>query len=325
MTYFKPGLALCASFFLSFILVKVSSVIKVYDKPDAELKPHKEPVPYLGGISFLAATLLFSPLDVYVLLFLVSVALIGFVDDIVYLSPVVRIVSASVVSLAFLLVHFGYHGIIITVLSVLALLVIVNVVNWTDGMDGLLAGNAIINLAGLYFLLKPSSAGISFFSLVMVCALAGYIFWNTCPARIYMGDGGSYFIGAVFYFIIIKSWIYYTPAVLFTILVNLSLYFIDGGLSVIRRLFSGKKLMHGDRDHYYDKLFRRIRGDEKKKTRRAVFLSYALNAVYVFLGYLLFIDTMHYVYIIIAWSVLSCSIVVILNLYKYDQYRESAL
>jgi len=318
MNIIKLILAFCISWIICYVLIKASSYIKIFDHPDSSLKPHVKPIPYLGGLAFLIGSIPVFPFSISVYIFLCVISSVGFTDDIVSLSPVIRIILTFATALIFYLIYFGYQGIVISILTVILLLVLVNIVNWSDGMDGLLAGNAIINLVGMYFVLKSEHTGLPFLCLILICALAGYLFWNFNPAKIYMGDGGSYFIGSIFYFIIMHSVIAKNYSVLVSLVLNMSLFFIDGIFSITRRFLSGRQIILGDRDHYYDKLYRKIGGSERKKTRITVLLSYILNAAYVFLGYVFNTAELPFIFIGVSWVIVSFFLVFWLQLYKYD-------
>jgi len=312
-------LSFSISLLLGFILIKLSSFLKIYDHPDNKLKPHGKPVPYLGGISFLIASLVISPLSLFCVLLLFTVSFIGFLDDVFSLSPVIRLTSLAGISLVFSIISIDGFHVFPLVLSVFGLLILTNIINWSDGMDGILAGKAILNFLGLYFILKSLEPSVAGFYIILSSALVGYLIWNFYPAKIYMGDGGSYFIGAAIYLSftsLLKTWNF---LFLISLGFNLSLYIIDGAFAFIRRVITGRNVLLGDRDHYYDKIFRRIKGELKKRNRATALYSYMLNALYVIFSFAFVRFSKYYLYLTVIWVILTVIMIMKLRLFEYDR------
>jgi UDP-GlcNAc:undecaprenyl-phosphate GlcNAc-1-phosphate transferase len=181
----------------------------IVDRPDGRLKQQKEPVPYLGGIAIylafllaLTATLRFDSTEVLGLLLAGSIIVIlGLIDDFGVLSPrvklagqvvaVVTLMNSSIyIKLSFLPVWLALA------LSFLWLLAIANAFNIIDVMDGLAAGVAAAAAAVLFLVAVVNGRQTYAVLLAALCgALIGFLRYNVHPARIYMGDAGSMFIG----------------------------------------------------------------------------------------------------------------------------------
>jgi UDP-GlcNAc:undecaprenyl-phosphate GlcNAc-1-phosphate transferase len=180
----------------------------IVDRPDGRLKAQKEPVPYLGGIAIylsfllaLALTVEFSRETLGLLLAGSIVVLVGLVDDLGSLKPWTKLAGQAVA--VFVLVKSGIY-IKLTflpvplaiALSILWLLACANAFNLIDIMDGLSAGTAMVASLGL--IVVAMLAGREHTVLVLA-ALAGsclgFLRYNFQPARIYMGDCGSLFLG----------------------------------------------------------------------------------------------------------------------------------
>src|SRR5207247_2119739 len=86
----------------------------------------------------------------------------------------------------------GHHDAGRVVLGVVVVLVLVNAMNLLDGLDGLAAGVSVAAAAGFYVVLAGAGATLA---LVLAGAVAGFLVWNAPPARVYLGDSGSYLIG----------------------------------------------------------------------------------------------------------------------------------
>lgn len=180
----------------------------IVDRPDGRLKTQREPVPYLGGVAiylaFLLAISTTYTLSADVLGILLAgsiVVLLGLLDDLGQLDPwaklagqcvavLVLVKSGLTIQLAFL------PGPVALLLSVLWLLATTNAFNLIDVMDGLSAGTAAV-AAGALLLVADWNGRMA--SAAMLAALAGacvgFLRYNFTPARIYMGDTGSLFLG----------------------------------------------------------------------------------------------------------------------------------
>jgi UDP-GlcNAc:undecaprenyl-phosphate GlcNAc-1-phosphate transferase len=180
----------------------------IVDRPDGRLKTHREPVPYLGGLALCLAFLLslaltfdFSDEVLGMLLAGSIVVILGLIDDLGQLGPwtklagqlvaiLVLIKSGIYIKLAFLPEPAAIA------LSVLWLLAVTNAFNLIDIMDGLSAGTAMVAAVTL---LVVAELGGGSTAATLLAGLAGsclgFLRYNFQPARIYMGDTGSMFLG----------------------------------------------------------------------------------------------------------------------------------
>ena len=209
----RPGcafaLALVVALYLTPLLRRAAIRFGITDRPDGRLKTQREPVAYLGGLAIylsfllaLTATLRFDSTEVLGLLLAGAiVVMLGLIDDFGVLTPgqklagqvvaVLTLINASIyIKLSFLPPWLA------VALSFLWLLAITNAFNLIDIMDGLAAGVAaaaalilfavaVVNGRETYAVLLAALAG----------SLCGFLRFNFEPARIYMGDAGSLFIG----------------------------------------------------------------------------------------------------------------------------------
>lgn len=180
----------------------------IVDQPDGRLKNQREPVPYLGGLALwlsfllaLAVTFSFSEAVLGMLLAGSIVVILGLIDDLGQLAPGTKLAGQLVAVLV--LIKSGIQIQLtflpswsILPLSVLWLLAVTNAFNLIDIMDGLSAGTAAV--AALILLIVAELNG-SVTSATMLAALAGscigFLKYNFEPAKIYMGDTGSLFLG----------------------------------------------------------------------------------------------------------------------------------
>jgi UDP-GlcNAc:undecaprenyl-phosphate GlcNAc-1-phosphate transferase len=203
------GVALVLALYITPIMRQAAIRFGIVDRPDGRLKKQREPVPYLGGLAIylsflmaLTATLRFDSTEVLGLLLAGAIVVIlGLVDDFGVLTPgvklagqviaVLTLMNASIyIKLAFL-PPWAAMG-----LSFLWLVAITNAFNIIDVMDGLAAGVAAS--AALVLLLVAIVNGRTTYAVLLAAlsgALLGFLRFNFEPARIYMGDTGSLFIG----------------------------------------------------------------------------------------------------------------------------------
>jgi UDP-GlcNAc:undecaprenyl-phosphate GlcNAc-1-phosphate transferase len=180
----------------------------IVDRPDGNLKLHREPVPYLGGlaiyVSFLLAlslTFVFSEHVLGLLLAGSLVVLLGLIDDLGQLSPWTKLAGQTISVLVLL-----KSGIYIQlawlpwpaslVLSMLWMLAVINAFNLIDIMDGLSAGTAAVAAMILLVVAEMNAnAPAALILAALAGAALGFLRYNFEPARIYMGDSGSQLLG----------------------------------------------------------------------------------------------------------------------------------
>lgn len=203
---FALGLAL--SLYTTPLMRRAALQFGIVDRPDGALKTQSEPVAYLGGLAVFLAFLItlgvtfeFGPVVLGILLAGTLVLLVGLIDDLGVLSPWEKLVGQSL-AIAVLLKSGVYVKLIFlpwTIdlsISILWLLTITNALNIIDVMDGLASGVAAI---AALFLAAAAILNDEPMVAVMASALAGslvgFLRYNSTPARIYLGDAGSLFVG----------------------------------------------------------------------------------------------------------------------------------
>lgn len=215
------GTAFCGTYLLIPLLIKWSPHLALMDRP-GERRVHQTPVPRAGGIAIFVgfhvacALVFFSPLaaelrgilkrDWWLAYLGVSLLLLtlGIVDDVIQLRWFPKLVGQ--IAVASLMYGLGVqidavHGVNLPewldfVLTVGWFLFIANAFNLIDGMDGLAAGLALIaavGLAGVAILTRSPSTTLVLFALMGSCV--AFLRFNFHPARIFLGDAGSLFLG----------------------------------------------------------------------------------------------------------------------------------
>jgi len=262
------------------------------DKP-GERKVHNVPVPCWGGLGiflgFTAAVLLSVPLNREIAGLLLGglVALtVGLIDDWRELSPWVKLagqVAAAVVAVAFGvsikfvtnpfggLIGLGYFSIPVTILWIVA---ITNAINLVDGLDGLAAGVAVISAGTVAVVSSGQGAPlVACLALLLGAASLGFLPHNFHPARIFMKDAGSMFLG---FMLASLSAIGLTKsATAFSLILPiliLGIPIFDMLFAIVRRVLQGRHIFTPDRGHLHHRLL-----DLGLTHRQAVLLIYAIN------------------------------------------------
>lgn len=295
----KEGIYSLMGFLLTLLAIplikKFSLAVGYLDRPgDNALKIHSLAIPLSGGIAFLGIfSLLFLALlltgevaDRSRLLGLMIGGLIvsafGILDDLKQVPAVSRL-GAEVLA-GMMLLFFGQGiaapfglGIFLTLFYVVGA---INAINMEDGLDGLAGGMAFLSFFGFAFL--AFQAGWStelLISSVMIGVLIGFLFYNFSPSSIFMGDGGSYFLGFILAYLAIRftgldSWTKFLGPIL---IIGAPVF--DTAYAILRRLKNRASLFTGDRNHFYDQLMRK-----GFTTRQTVLICWGIQFIFVSLG-----------------------------------------
>ncbi len=201
-------LAAILSHYLTPVLRQAAIRFGIVDRPDGRLKNHRSPVPYLGGIAIylsfllsLAFTAEFQREVLGILLAGAIVVLLGLIDDLGVLSPsiklagqVIAILTLMKASVTIKLTFLPFWAALL--LSFLWLLAVTNAFNLIDIMDGLAAGVGLAaSLVLLGVALGNGRETVATLLAALAGSLLGFLRYNFEPARIYMGDTGSLFVG----------------------------------------------------------------------------------------------------------------------------------
>lgn len=139
--------------------------------------------------------------------------------------------------------------------TILFVLTSINFFNFIDGIDGLAAGSAWLVsgfLALIAFML--GHADLALVCLAVSGASLGFLQFNFPPSRLFMGDGGSTFLGFFFAFAAIKGNLLTPELPFFVTILLLSSLYLDAGVTLLRRLFRGEKIFQPHRTHYYQRM-----------------------------------------------------------------------
>jgi UDP-GlcNAc:undecaprenyl-phosphate/decaprenyl-phosphate GlcNAc-1-phosphate transferase len=234
------------------------------------LKIHTVPIPVLGGLGVMAATLatlllVGDGLQPVVVAGVVLATAIGLVDDARPLGAGIRMV---VLTAAGVLLALGLPldelGPLARPGVVLLLLLLANAVNLIDGQDGLAGGLAAIASAGLAAVIA-ANGGDPAAAVVLAGAMVGFLAWNLPPARVFLGNGGAYGLGALLTVLAAQATVEHGWHGLLAAALCLGVFAFELSFTVVRRLLASQGLATGDRRHSYD-LLARYAGNRDRST-----------------------------------------------------------
>jgi UDP-GlcNAc:undecaprenyl-phosphate/decaprenyl-phosphate GlcNAc-1-phosphate transferase len=266
--------SLAIAFVITPFAVKLAEHRGILDHPDAN-KAHESPVPYLGGVAMVVAlsiAVMIAALArpprsgseelVVVLGIAIGLSVIGLVDDLRGLGPLVRVLVEAAAGVGLWAVEAGVEltgsdagDLVLTIVWVVG---ITNAFNLLDNMDGLSAGVAAIT-AGSCFVIAVANGqfligGLS--AALAGCAL-GFLRHNFHPARIYMGDAGSLYLGFLLSYLTIKLRFDAPEDITFLVpILLLSVPILDTTLVTVSRLLNGRSPLRGGQDHISHRLVR---------------------------------------------------------------------
>lgn len=314
------------------VIIKIAHHVNALDMPN-ERKVHKEPMPRMGGlaifIGFLVGYMLFCNQTVQMNSILIGsffIILIGIFDDIKPLSPSIKfcgqLLAAIIVvyygnvvmqdlSAFGLYINFGMFAKPITILFIVS---VINCLNLIDGLDGLAGGIStifFITITVISTLLGNVSSLDASLTLIMIGACLGFLLYNFHPAKIFMGDSGSMFLG---YMIAVISLLGFKNVTLTSFIVPvliLAIPILDTLFAIIRRLLKGESFAKADKEHFHHQILK-MAGNQTKTVLIIYLIQILFSAasiVYVLrnpkLGQIIYIVILA----IILWLVLSTNIV----------------
>ena len=269
------------------------------DVPRDGRRMHDHPIPRMGGLAiffgFILSVLLFLPLSEQLrsmLMGAVIIVILGIFDDIYALSArlkfCVQIIAALVAVLGGNRI-FGLSNINIfssdpywelgwlsIPISVLWIVGITNAVNLIDGLDGLACGvSTISSMTLLVIALNVAEPDVAVLTAALAGACIGFLPYNLNPARIFMGDTGSTFLGFVLAVVSIQGLFkFYTIISFAAPFLMLGLPIFDTCFAILRRLAKGQSPMAPDRGHIHHRLI-----DMGFSQKQAVAMLYVISAI----------------------------------------------
>ena len=289
--------AFLASYSTTPIAVKIAHKVGAIDVPKDNRRMHKKPIPRLGGIAivfgFMVSVICFVRLPweyIGILLGGIIIMLMGAIDDVkplpAYLKFAIQILAALIPVLSGVRIEFfnsfsvlsdtqyyilGWLAVPVTIFWIVAL---TNAMNLIDGLDGLSAGVACISsLCLLIVALMHNQVHVAMVTACLAGGCFGFLPYNFNPAKIFMGDSGSTFLGYMLACISIEGMLKgYTTIISVAVpLVVLALPLLDTTVAILRRVINHKPIMQPDRGHLHHKLI-----DKGYSQKQAVLILYSI-------------------------------------------------
>ncbi|MBK5400157.1 glycosyltransferase family 4 protein [Pseudomonas sp. TH39(2020)] len=267
------------SFVLTASLRRYALARSIIDIPNAR-SSHTIPTPRGGGVAivvtFLASLPVFGVFELVPWQQLIAlggagalVAVIGFMDDHGHIAARWRLLGhfgAGIWALAWLggfppvtlfgisleLHWFGHF------LAAIYLVWLLNLYNFMDGIDGIASVEALCACLGACLLYGLSGAPTLIWGpLMLAVAVVGFLYWNFPPARIFMGDAGSGFLGIALGVLSLQAaWV--SSELFWAWVILLGVFIVDATFTLIRRLLRGDKVYEAHRSHAYQFASRRF-------------------------------------------------------------------
>ncbi len=269
------------------------------DAPNAR-KVHAQPIPRLGGLAiylaFLAAVFLTVDITKEIIGLLLGATLIvaiGIIDDLKDLPAKVKLVGQILAAMVLVLfdiridwltnpfsgflfddvIYLEYLAVPATLFWIVGL---TNTVNLIDGLDGLAAGVSMIaSVTILLVALQQNDILIAILMAALAGSAFGFLHYNFNPARIFMGDTGSMFLGYVLAGVSILGAVKSAATIALIVpIFALGLPILDTTFAIVRRYMSGKPIFKPDRGHLHHRLL-----DLGFTQKQAVLLMYVVSGL----------------------------------------------
>lgn len=264
--------ALC----LTPLVIRLAIRLGVVDKPNKR-KVHQRTMPRMGGLAIYASVLLgylaisyfnnstIPTLIIGVLCASTIIVITGVIDDKIEIRPITKLMGqilAAGVLIGFGVeiqtlhipfmdqpVQLGWLGIPLTILWLVG---ITNAVNLIDGLDGLAAGvSGIAAIAFFFVSLTLGNAEVAMFAIVLVGAIFGFLRYNFHPAKIFMGDTGSLFLGFTLASLSLLELKQVTVLSVLVPVMILAIPISDTLYAIIRRKMNGQPISQADKKHLH--------------------------------------------------------------------------
>ena len=285
------------SFFLVFITKKLAFHVGALDMPN-ERKVHKKPMPRLGGLAiysaFLFGYMAYGSITTQMISILIGsfiIVMLGIFDDIKPLRAkdkfIFQIIAAMVVifygrlyftEISFLGLKIGFSHLIGQLISLFFIVGAVNAINLIDGLDGLCAGISLIyfiTVAIIAFILNRLQGLDIILCLIMIGSTLGFLVHNFPPAKTFMGDCGSTFLGFMIAIIALLGFKVTTLTSLVIPVILLAVPIFDTVLAILRRVIHHKKIGEPDKEHFHHQLLKM-----RFSPRKTILIIYGINILF---------------------------------------------
>lgn len=287
------------------LMVRHAPRLGMIDKPDPR-KVHTAPVPRVGGVGIVVGSLLpillWAQGEQWLTAFIFGAAVLlvfGVWDDMRELGHYVKFLGQIIA--AVLVVYFGdiyitqlpfitLEGAQVTAIgkpfTIFAIVGMINAVNTSDGLDGLAGGLSLLSLGCIAYLAFLADGGTAvMIALAALGGVFGFLRYNTHPARVFMGDGGSQFLGFTLGVLAVVLTQRVNPALSPALpLLFLGLPIVDIVVVMVRRIHRGSKWYLAYKDHVHHRLLQ-LKFHHYEAVLIIYFVQMFFIASTIFLGY----------------------------------------
>lgn len=282
---------------LLFPMVKwISYHVGALDYPN-ERKVHKKPMPVMGGLmiylGFLFGYMLFAPQSTQMLAILIAsfiVVITGILDVIKPLRAREKLVGQVVAALIIVfygkillndISFFGYYfdfGWLAYPITIVFIVAVMNCINLIDGLDGLADGISMIffiTIGVLAFIMHNLGSLEITIAFIMIGACLGFLIFNFNPAKIFMGEIGSMFLGFMIAVVCLLGFKAVTLTSLVVPMLILAIPILDTLFAILRRIIHHKPIYEADRQHLHHQLL-----NKKFSQKTTVLIIYAVSILF---------------------------------------------
>lgn len=285
------------------ISIKLAHRVGAVDEPKDERKIHNKTMPRMGGFSFIVGffvsiiytlattTTIEANVNLWgVFLGLAVVAVVGFIDDVYHIKPwkklLGQVIAAILVIVSGLricyinipfLTLYGLNDILSIVVTFFWIIGVTNALNLIDGLDGLASGVSAISLLSLVvvFILNGAGEIPILLAVALLGGLMGFLPFNFNPAKTFMGDMGSNFLGFMLATVSMLGMAKtYALMTIIVPVVILGLPIFDTLFAMGRRILKHQSIMQADRGHIHHRLI-----DAGLSQKQAVLVLYGVTAL----------------------------------------------
>lgn len=289
--------ALAVSILVTPVAIRLAPKIGAVDIPLDNRRMHTKTMPRFGGLAIFAGStaamlifLKFDPRVVTIVMGGVLIYILGVIDDIKHLSAKVKFLGQTFVALIMyvngirieFLTNFLGEGnsqlgdVLCFIITMVWIVGITNTVNLIDGLDGLAAGTAAIaSLCIAYTAYIHGTYLAAGAMLALAGATLGFLPYNFYPAKIFMGDGGSLYLGFMLATLSVLGTV--KSATLVTMIIPvlvLGVPIFDTFFAIFRRFVNKRPIMEADKGHLHHRLMKLGYGQ-----RRATLMLYGITAI----------------------------------------------
>lgn len=311
-----------ASFIVSLLLVPIMKKVSIHVNAMAmpnKRTIHNKPMPQLGGLaiylSFIICYMVFGQITTQMLSIIIAsliIILFGFVDDINPLKAryklIGQIIAACIIVFygnimlqeVYIFDYYVNFGALAPYLTIFFIVGAINCINLIDGLDGLASGISVIYFltVSVIAIITSRLGGLDIvLSVLMLGSTFGFLVYNFPPAKIFMGDTGSQFLGFIIAIISLLGFKNVTFNSLVVPITILAIPIFDTLFAILRRFFKGEPIGVADKEHFHHQLLKM-----KFTPRTTVLIIYLIDIAFATISILISIGdnkVASYLYIVL--------------------------